>query len=387
MVDSNSQIIAVLRHYPSDCAPGAWTKAASGFSGAEVYRLETPRGPLALRRWPAEHPSPERLTWIHSVLTHAVANGFDRLPLPIRAVDGVSFVSSGGRLWELAPWLPGEAGFRARSSPAKLTAAMQTLAELHRVMASFQPNPRPVGTSPGLASRLEQLRGLLAGGATAIGMYSAAHLTSPKRSEGVPASPRDDRASRVATNDPEHQAPRTLAALWASVTPPDELVGEGAGLSSNALHDAANEILSHFARRAPELERRLTAAAKIRVPLQPALRDIHGEHVLFVGDQVTGIIDYGAMRFETVAGDIARLLGSLAPNDQSSWQAGFAAYETVRPLSTTERELVGVFDSSGVLLGAMNWLNWLFVEQRKFANLARVQMRITELLTRLRASA
>jgi Ser/Thr protein kinase RdoA (MazF antagonist) len=221
------------------------------------------------------------------------------------------------------------------------------------------------------------------------------------------------------------------------------------GTVSSALLSAAHEILTHFERLAPDLERQLAAHVDRPVPLQPALRDILDEHVLFVGDQVTGIIDFGAMRIESVAGDIARLLGSLVPrssfntaiaptprasiersmekvsgtfstmpvgrpsvdiekvpdtfsvandtpgatarlpNDALSnvalgWQAGLSAYESVRPLSPLERELVDVFDRSGLLLGGMNWLQWLFVEGRQFADLPRVHARLTTILARLR---
>ena len=366
-------MLSILAHYPPDCAPRAWTKAASGFSGAEVYRLETARGTLALRRWPAEHPSPERLSWIHTVLTQAVANGFDRLPLPIRTGSstesrsaarlnlstgllGDTFVSHDGHLWELAPWLPGEADFRRNPSAARLTAAMQALAHLHLAMADYQPNPQAQHTlncgplnyapSPGLAARLAQLRELLSGAAETVpGTVSVSLIRSH------------------------------LTAIRESVP----------GTVSPTLLSAAHEILDHFARLAPDLERQLAANVDRPVSLQPALRDIHAEPVLFVGDQVTGIIDFGAMRFETVAGDVARLLGSLVTSDPAGWQAGLAAYEAVRPLSDTERELVPLFDQSGLLLGAMNWLKWLFVEGRQFSDLARVHERLLRLLVQLRS--
>ena len=378
MPGSYSPLLSVLAHYPPDCAPRAWTKATSGFSGAEVYRLETPRGTLALRRWPAEHPSPERLTWIHTVLTQAVANGFDRLPLPIPIVvafesNGVpllrrssagnscgdTFVLHDGHLWELAPWLPGDADFHRNPNPARLTAAMQALAQLHLAMANVQPNS-PLqdtvrfGPSPGLAARLTQLRGLLSGGAAAI-RSAVAGVPDPGESASTPASLRPATEFRATV-----------------------------GLPSSALLDAAQEVLTHFERLVPDLERQLGANVDRPVPLQPTLRDIHDEHVLFVGDQVTGIIDFGAMRFETVAGDIARLLGSLVTNDPAGWQAGLSAYESLRPLSDTERELVPLFDRSGLLLGGMNWLEWLFVARRQFADLARVRARLDAILARLR---
>jgi Ser/Thr protein kinase RdoA (MazF antagonist) len=298
---------------------------------------------LALRRWPVEHPTPARLTWIHTVLTHAAARGFDRLPLPIAAADGVSFVSFDDHLWDLTPWLAGVADYREHPSPGRLTAALQALARLHVALADFEPNPLPFGPAPGLTARLGQLRRLMSGDAATL-------RTAIRRSPAGPAS------------------------------------GAPAGLPSSAILHSAQEILAHFERRAANVERLLAAAATRSVPLQPAIRDIHHEHVLFVGDSATGVIDFGAMRFDSVAGDVARLLGSLVGNEQLCWQAGLAAYEAWRPLSAVERNLVDVFDGSGVLLGAMNWLDWLFVQRRQFADLARVQARLEELLARLRSS-
>ena len=46
--------------------------AAGGMSGALFWRVTSPRGVFALRRWPAEHPTAERLRFIHAVVRYAV---------------------------------------------------------------------------------------------------------------------------------------------------------------------------------------------------------------------------------------------------------------------------------------------------------------------------
>ena len=74
-------------------------------------------------------------------------------------------------------------------------------------------------------------------------------------------------------------------------------------------------------------------------PLQPCLCDVWHDHVLFDGDRVTGLIDYGAMKIDHPAVDLARLLGSLAEDDLAGWTIGLAAYREVRPLSGGEEEL------------------------------------------------
>src|SRR5205807_3808434 len=54
---------------------------------------------------------------------------------------------------------------------------------------------------------------------------------------------------------------------------------------------------------------RLESLADISLPLQPCIRDIWHDHVLFTANDVTGVIDFGAVDMDTPATDIARLLG------------------------------------------------------------------------------
>src|SRR4051812_18512898 len=107
------EIQAVLSAYPAECRASAVEPlgGAGGFSGAVLWRLNSPRGLLCLRRWPPEHPSAERLAWIHRVVAHVVARGFDLLPQPILTRDGRSFVECDRHLWELAPWMSGHADY------------------------------------------------------------------------------------------------------------------------------------------------------------------------------------------------------------------------------------------------------------------------------------
>src|SRR5262249_8929486 len=55
-------------------------------------------------------------------------------------------------------------------------------------------------------------------------------------------------------------------------------------------------------------------------PLQPCLCDVWHDHLLFEGDRLTGLVDYGAVKLDHVAVDLARLLGSLLDDDESSWR-------------------------------------------------------------------
>jgi homoserine kinase type II len=153
------------------------------------------------------------------------------------------------------------------------------------------------------------------------------------------------------------------------------------------LDERARRLLSFFPALAPRLHAQLIDAGKLPVPLQPCIRDIWHDHVLFTGDEVTGLIDFGAMRPECVATDIARLLGSLLLDDADGWRLGLASYQEVRPLSSNELHLVGVFDHSATLLSGLNWLRWIFLEGRQFADATRILARLDETLRRLQVLA
>ncbi len=305
---------------------------AGGFSGARFWRIETAQGRLCLRRWPAEHPTPDRLRFIHAVLQHAVANRFDRLPVPVRTADGNTFTELAGALWQLEPWMPGTASSAFGPAPRKIRAAMTTLAEFHQATVSFPAPPTSSVVSPGIQMRRRRLRSLLGGHASQI-------------------------EARIA-----------------------------AGGGWPEVRRQATELLRLFRLAATAGAERLEAAAGVRVRLQPCLRDIWSQHVLFVGHRVTALIDFGALRYESVAADVARLLGSLALDDSRGWREGLQAYETVRPLSVDEKRLLAAFDQSTVLLAGMNWIEWIFWEKRQFEDPAAVQQRLEQILTRLAAA-
>jgi homoserine kinase type II len=149
------------------------------------------------------------------------------------------------------------------------------------------------------------------------------------------------------------------------------------------LQARATVILEQFRALAPRVATLLHNASHRAVPLQPCIRDIWHDHVLFEGDRVTGLIDFGAMRVESVAGDIARLFASLVGDDRPAWQTALGAYEAVRPLSRNERDLIAPFDQSAVLLAGMNWLEWICVEQRRFSARQKILERLDVTIQRL----
>jgi Ser/Thr protein kinase RdoA (MazF antagonist) len=313
----NPDFASVLTGYSGDCRPSRVEAVASGgFSGSKIWRLETARGPLCLKRWPAEHPDAERLRSIHRVLAAVHAIGFQRIPLAIPNLRGETFVELDDHRWELTPWLPGEADqpqqLSQPSPPVRIDAALTALAEFH-VAAGRGDKLQSTAAAPGLLSRTEQLKNLLAG--------------------------EIDRLCREIEQN---------KACWPE------------------LAERSKPLVADFRRVAPNVHGSLADLTNLQVPIQPCIRDVHRDHVLFVGDQVTGIVDFGSMKSDSVACDVARLLGSMAIDDRALWDRGLAAYEQIRPLADAERSLIAAYDQTAVLLSGIHWLQWVFAEGRQF---------------------
>ena len=126
--------------------------------------------------------------------------------------------------------------------------------------------------------------------------------------------------------------------------------------------------------------KRLEPWLTIRVSLHPCLGDIWSEHILFDGNQITGLIDFGGMRYDHPAQDLARLLGSYTQGDALRRQLALAQYAPATP----EREpLTFLLDDCGAIVGLGNWLRWLRIEKRRFDDQARAIARLESLLNRL----
>jgi homoserine kinase type II len=244
--------------------------------------------------------------------------------------------------------MAGAADYDQSPGDAKLCAAMTALAQFHNAVADFDSDSFDVSAPPSSASasaiqrRLARLRSLLTG---EIGELSSVlgEKTWPELSA---------------------LARPFLAALPRAVT--------------RAI--AELEPLEH----AP-------------LPLQPCLRDIWHDHVLFTGNEVTGIIDFGAVDIDTPATDIARLLGSLTGEpcqpfrerpmertDRSAvWRMGLAAYAATRPLSRDEWLAVDAINTANPILAGCNWIRWIYIDRRQFQNAEQILARFQRIVQQL----
>jgi Ser/Thr protein kinase RdoA (MazF antagonist) len=126
----------------------------------------------------------------------------------------------------------------------------------------------------------------------------------------------------------------------------------------------------------------LAPLSNVALAVQPCIRDIWHDHVLFTGDEVTAIIDFGAMDIDTPATDVARLLGSLVGDDEAGWRVGVSAYSTIRSLSTDEQGAAKALDNSSAILAGCNWLRWIYVEGRQFEDRTQIIERFRRIVAR-----
>ncbi len=296
-----------------------------GFSGARLWRLNGPAGSLCLRAWPAGFSS-ERLLFIHLCMARARDADLKFVPRMLSTVHNTLRIEYGGRLWELQEWNPGEADYHRRPSLAKRQAACAALARLHTCWPAS--DRFDAGPYPAVRRRLEAVR---------------------EWRELVRAGWRP-----FAHADPSDPARPAAERAWQLLSPQI---------------DAVSEMLKRWYTRI--------------WPLQPCLCDVWHDHVLFDGDRVTGIVDYGAMKIDHPAVDVARLLGSFVEDDPEGWATGLAAYREIRPFKAEEEDLARALDLSGAVVGASAWLRWLYHEDKDFADRQAAGGRLEALVKRI----
>ena len=278
-----------------------------GLSGARVWQCNSSlHGLLCLRKWSPTHPTPARLQFIHTALDQAHEK-LTFVPRVHRDQLGNSFWPVDDCLWEVTQWMPGEANYLARPTREKLWSAVDSIAELHAVWSE---HTSQLALSPSVEQRATMLRDWLA---------------------------MSDLMERVGSNV---RGPIEAVACMSTV---------------QMLHSRGPLLLAELQRISNE-----------PVRLQPVLRDVWNDHLLFDENRVSGIVDFGAMRNDEPAADLARMLGSLHPFETDQRLAAIERYNSKRLAQPVDPARVDLLDRSATLLTALQWLQWLVLERRSF---------------------
>lgn len=333
MTNSNlDSVVELYKYHFRQASPVVRPLAgAGGYSGAEFWKIVDGEESYCLRRWPPSFQDEEKLNWIHQVIMYAAADGCEFLPVPLRADGNQTWCKSAGCFWQLDPWVRGTASYWTDPNDEKLANAAQALARWHNSTTSFRQPSQP---SASIQRRCDLLQEMLDG------------------KSGQPSG-----VSQI-----EHFCSQRIDA---------------------DLYDIGVLICDRFRKLAPVITDRLHQARNVEIQPQPCLADIWHDHVFFTGNRVTGIIDFGAMQYDSPTLDVARLLGSLVEDDTKKWDLAIAEYEKDFPLTESDRILVSVFDQSTTLLSGMNWLRWIFVERRAFDEMGSIAERLRRIARRM----
>ena len=117
-----------------------------GFSGACLWQVKELAGDFCLRAWPPGDPSPERLAWIHGLMSKARSAGLSFVPAVLATPQGATWVEQAGRQWELTTWMPGRADFQEQPTQQKIAAACTALALVHKAWAGTASATGPSST-------------------------------------------------------------------------------------------------------------------------------------------------------------------------------------------------------------------------------------------------
>jgi len=275
-----------------------------GLSNAVVYKIESYRQVAALKRWPLAWDR-KRLAEIHRFQKFLSRDPESFTPQLLEWSHGDTLLETDQGCWELSDWRPGKPlETIGLVSDAQLIACAQGIARLHEGCRRYGVQ---VHVAPGLTQRRDGLMRLL----------------------GEP-----------------HRALHRLLPIVESHRA-----------------QASSTMLLELATRAQRVAASAVDAWEgwSRTPVQCSwvLRDLWREHLLFRGEALTGILDFGAARIDWPGLDLIRALGTLMLDSDPRWSLALAQYVQRQPSIELDLGIAKWVHRVSVSLSAMQWLEWL----------------------------
>lgn len=298
---------------------------STSLSDARLWRVLADGEPLVLKRWTQPHRESQYAAAHHAL--HLAAQGGAPTPRLRTTPAGDTLICRNQCWWELASFLPG-----CPPEPWRREHVLRScgaLAQLHAAWAVDRPQRVAASQLASVVRRRELCR-------------------------------------------------EALGAQW---LPAAERLAAGAPVSPAFVAELANCVVP----RLEEVRDQLADVPHEPTPVQVVHGDARRVHFLFDGEQLTGIVDFGAVTRDTPMLDLARLLVEVRDDDPDHWAAGRDAYHSVRPLGPVERRLLPLLAVSGVVLAGYRWLRWTLVDRRSVGEPKQVATRIEEIAGRIRA--
>ncbi|QDU76283.1 Phosphotransferase enzyme family protein [Bremerella volcania] len=324
MTNHDKTLIQVLAAFqlPTSTVRGI-VACEGGLSGSEVWKVETAQACYCLKLMPPDF-SVNRLLAAHHAANDRRRRGMTYLAGYLPAASGQTYVQTDDRLWELQTWINGSPPTLPYTFPQK-KAMFHAVAEFHD---KHETPPKETDVSPGIQTRIQ--------------------LCEAWRLKHV----RGHFPSLHSFGQPQWK--------W-----------------------ALEQFLDSLVHYHPRLGPLLLSLEDETYLLEDCIADPRPENFRFQGDQLTGLFDLGSMRWDNIALDVSRMASEVSLDGEVDWEFAFQAVDSIRPLTPSEERLAIVLDAANVLLTGLNWVQWLVIDEIRFANCDHVSSRLSHLTDRL----
>lgn len=278
-----------------------------------VYRIETLAACYSMKRWPVTAER-ERLLEIHRFQSYLADTRKSLTPGLVKWSNGETLLEADDAYWEIADWKSGAPIENLGDvNDEQIRQCAEALASIHSRSESYHTQ---VGVSPGIQQRVD-------------GMIAAIQPCTDKRRR-----------------------------FLESISAYDKYV------AANVLKDISIRSM----RVIPSLLDSVQRLSKKSVKCFWILRDVWRQHILFQGNRISGMIDFGAARMDWPGLDLVRAFGTLMFESDPRWTMAIMHYLNQRGDDSLELADIRMIHRASVALSALQWLDWFAEEQFDWTN-------------------
>lgn len=296
-----------------------------GYSGAQIFRIESSNCQYCLRKHPPQTDR-SQLMFCHWLLKTIAPNMEVAIAAPIFTTFNRSWLEVHGGLWQLEPWLTGVPVAPKRFETVHLNDAITFLANFHSHSLQAVANY------------------------TVINSKTETQLPIPisnTRSKTI-----SDRISFFA------------ALLGGNLEKIEQIL---MGKSNSEFRTIGLEMCRKFKLMGRKLYREMRDLELSQLPQIPVIRDCHCEHFLYSNTgRLKGYIDFGALRFDTVAADLGRLFADTIGPDTAKCKQFIGKYRELRPISSHEESAAIILAKATILGAGLVWFDWILLRNWNF---------------------